>query len=230
MKRLLAILGVLFIVTAACSDEEGGDGKPARSEAQQLVDQAKAALTEATTVRVQGEIPTDDDVIKLDVTAGKDGGEGTMTLGGFDVDVLWVEETPYFRGPADFWVARGGGKINSQTAVALSKAWVKSSADSSLGSLGSFLQTSTFAEQAFADVPDSIELGEKKDFDGREGVAVLNPEKEGGGVLYIATDDTHQPLALVPKEGDGGLSFTDYDKADPVEAPPANEVVELPSD
>lgn len=229
MKRVLAIIASLFLLIAACSDEEGGNGEPARSEAQEVVDQAKTALTEATTVHVQGEIPTDNGLIKLDVTTGKDAGEGTMNLDGYDVDVLWADETPYFRASADFWVARGGGKISPPIALTLSKAWVKAPADSSLGSLGTFLQTSTFAEQAFSDVPDSIELGEKKDFDGREGVAVVNPEKKDGGVLYVATDDTHQPLALVPKQGAGGLTFTEYDQADPVEAPPANEVVELPS-
>ena len=96
-----------------------------------LLDQARAAVTAATSVHIVGTAAaaSSGEAQALDLTAGRDGnGEGTIHFSPGDIDVRVVNGTPYAKAPAGFWAASGA---TAAQAKALGGVWVTAPASGS---------------------------------------------------------------------------------------------------
>lgn len=232
--------GALMVVLAACggsSDDGSTDGGDTDEPSQSFSDEpaediAKAAIEDmkgASSLRMAGDITNDGEAFTIDVAVTTAGDcEGSIALGDTGTaEILTAGSESWFRPDEAFWREYGGPQAD-QIMSAVGDKWVVVPPDddgfSQLCDLDSFL------DELDSDSKQQIEKGETEDVGGQEAI-VLTTESDDGELVkaWIATDSPHYFLQMEVTSGDepGQLTFTDFDEDFAIEAPPAQEVVDL---
>lgn len=225
-------------LTACGSDDgtaDGGDATGAETSAfaeqdgAEVRDAAAAAMGGLESLRVTGELTVDGEQISIDL-ASSSGGDCTGTIGvdGADAEVLSAGGETWFRPSEEFWRAQGGAQAD-QIIELVDGRWVVLGGDEGFAELCDLDQ---LLEELLdeADEGTTYETGEVSDVDGVSAVAVVSTDEDGEvSTGYIAVEEPHLLLRIEKTEGEepGTVDFSEFDEPVEVEAPAADDTVDL---
>jgi hypothetical protein len=211
-------------VDASSAPAKPVDNGVAALTADKILQRAEAALKEAKSYRVKGNIIDAGQKISVDFEASGKDVRGSMTVGAGKVELLSVGGQHYMRPNEQFLVAAGGLKqAQAKAFVALiGDRWAKVPAsDKDFNSLFDVANPDVLLK------PDGkVSKGKAKVVAGVPTIAVIESGSDGG-TLYVATTGKPYPVEMTAKNGSittfssVGATFTD------IKAPSASEVVDL---
>ena len=229
MKRnRLAAYAVGIAVAAAMTgcggdDDGGGDSDFADEKPADIVEAATTAMGELDSLRISGEMASEDQSGTIDIQLSNDG-DCTGSLS-FDqsgtIEILGVDGDRWFKGDEEFWSSTG----IPDTSVVLDK-WVSDAQ----GDFAEFCTVEDFVGGLFEDESDEeYETKGTETVDGDEAVVIEQDDAEDGvSTGYVLVDEPHY-MVKIEKEGDegGSVAFTDFNEEFEVTAPSDDEVVDL---
>jgi hypothetical protein len=230
IARLFVPIALAGLVLAGCaakgvaptaSPVPADNGVKALS-ADEILNKATAALNEAGSFRVKGDMTEEGQTFSVDLKIkGKDAA-GTVALPDGSIKILRIGNDAYFQADAAFWKKFGGAQGDA-IAVLFKDKWVKTTTDSK-----------EFAE--FADMADPEKMlkptgtaskGDEKTINGQATIGIKD-SATGTGVIYIATTGKPYPVRLEGPGGQGAIDFSDFGATfEEIKAPAASEVVDL---
>jgi hypothetical protein len=213
---LASLLGMALV--AGCGGGSGGGGSNGieKLSATAALDKVKAATAKVKTVHVVGTIAQSSQTLNIDLHLGTDAAEGTIVVGGGNMDLRLVDGVTYFRGDSKVFAAFG---VNPAQAGLVADKWIKDTGGS--GPASSFaslldrkqLFDSVLSPQGTIKTSGTATVAGKKAF-------VLVDSSSDGGKLYVADTGPALPLRIEKNgTGEGRIDFTDYDADVNVTAP-----------
>ena len=213
--------------------EAATDNGVAELSAEEIIERARAAATEAESVHIEGDIENGQQSIGLNLRIkGSEGAVGTMTLGRAgagapaSLQLLRIGQEVYVMGDDAFYAQVGAG----EAAKLLKGKYLKStSSGSDFADLASF----TDLDKLFGDLLEpegKLSKGQSKTIEGVEAIGVVDETEEGSGTLYVAAEGEPYPLLVEgPAEGDatGSVTFSDYNDPVDLTPPAADQIVDL---
>jgi hypothetical protein len=224
-------IAVAAAMTGCGGDDDGGDGDSggggesgfADEKPADIVDAATKAMGELDSLRISGEMSSEDQVGTIDIQLSNDGNcTGSLS---FDqsgtIEILGVDGDRWFKGDEAFWSNTG----IPDTSAVLDK-WVVDAE----GDFGEFCSVDEFVGGLFEDESDEeYTVTGTESVDGDDAVVIEQDDAEDGvSTGYVLVDDPHY-MVKIEKEGDegGSVTFTDFNEEFEVTAPSADEVVDL---
>jgi hypothetical protein len=233
--RALVPLALAGALLAGCGDK-ADDGSAASAptsaapsengvaalDPDKIVNKAAAALADAKSFSVKGDISTEGQQIGLDVKVAGEDVLGSITLGGATVELLRVAGEMYIRPDAEFW-KQNGGAAGETMAKLLGDRWAKLSTKDV--DFAGFFQITDAAEMLKPD--GKVTKGETKTVNGVNAIGLVDSGSDGG-TLYVATTGEPYPLMLEGPKNQGQITFGDFGETfDGIEAPASADVVDL---
>jgi hypothetical protein len=233
LTRALVPLALAGALLAGCGEgaDDGGtpgdapvssapaDNGVATLEPKAIVDKAVAALGDAKSYSLKGDLNTEGQKIGLDVKVAGDDVLGNASFNGAKVELLRVAGQAYIRADEKFWqqmaVARG------TTVRSVGDRWAKLSKDSGFEE---FFQVTEPAELLKPD--GTLTKGGTKTVNGVKAVSVVDTGRDGG-TLYVAATGAPYPLLLKGSAGQGQVTFGDFGRTFDIKAPAEADVVDL---
>ncbi|GGY32578.1 LolA-like protein [Streptomyces omiyaensis] len=240
-RKLWATATVCLAVVMGVTGCGKGDDKPADPFAGLSADAiAKKALETtkgATSVHMTGSGTEDGKETSVDVTVdGKGSCKGSMaTTGEGKAEMVGTGGDLYIKGDDAFWTESTGGDASAEGpdfGKLLQGRWMKSPAEAA-GSEDSdnFCDLKTiFADMEKETKTTGLTRGDDADVDGTAAVVLTGKEGAESTTLYVARDSAKPyVLRVVTTGGDepGTVTLKDYDKPVTVEAPPADQVMDM---
>ncbi|WP_432174234.1 hypothetical protein [Streptomyces sp. Tue6028] len=226
-------------LTGCLPGETKADSKPkgpfAGLTGGDIADRAVKATTGATSLRMKGDIPDDEDggTIRIDMALDKKGRcAGTMSMNGQGkADLIKTGDTIYMKYDEKFLRAQGKGQSKSETdgvVELLADKWTKMAATGSdAKDIAGFCDLDSVLAGA-EDVNSDATRGKTTTVDGTP--AIILHEKDGKDryTLYIATEGKPYLLRVdsTSAKDPGTLTFSEYDKPVPAQKP-AGKVLDL---
>jgi hypothetical protein len=217
-RWLATTLAAVTILCGCASSVGSSNGILAKTPAQ-IVAAAKSAAAGAATVHVAGSILGDGTPISVEMELVSDkGGQGRITLEGFDIQLVNVDNAVYINSGEGFY-ARFAGAAGARR---LRGRWLKGSArGEALGPLDSLTNLGELIGGALR-AHGPLSRGTPATVDGQRAVAVTDLDR--GGTLYVASTGVPYPLEIVkPGPGGGELVFDRWNQPVSLE-PPANAI------
>jgi hypothetical protein len=214
-SALALVLTSVLLAGCGSSGESAQPNDEASKPAPQILADAKAAATSATSARVSGRVTSDGTPITLDLsTARGKGAKGSMSTNGLKFDLVRIGDTLYIRGSDDFYEHFAG-----PAAQLLHGKWIKASAtDGRLQSLGPLTSIGALFAGISSQHGKLAKVG-KTTYKGQDVVAVR--DTSDGSKLYVAATGKPYPVAIVggKKNQSGTITFGDWNKAVSLSAP-----------
>jgi hypothetical protein len=225
MRARLLVLAGAAVLLAGCgsgsNNTSGNSNSPSNGEAllsgTQVLADAQVAAKTASSVHVSGSGFSGSQPIQVDLTLGSDGANGSLTLGGLEVEIIRAEGNTYIRGSDAFYKHYAG----AAAAQLLHDRWLKVPASSGqLKQLGTFTSTDGFFKTLSSGHGKLVNLG-LKTYKGQQVVAVHDAKKNA--TLYVAATGKPYPVAIVKAQGKntGTLTFSQWNEPFSV-SPPKN--------
>ena len=216
MARPLVIGLLTLMLLAGCG---GGGGTKSNGEAgksaAEIVADAKAAATKASSVHFFGSIVENGTPLKVDIRIdGTKGGTGSMTVQGANVEIIRVGDVAYMKGSTEFYAKVAG----AAAAQLLKGKWLKGSATSGdLSSLADLTDITKLFDAALKPY-GTITKGKETTVDGQK---VIGIDSSAGGTLYVATTGEPYPVEITQSSGSstGTVHFADWNAKVDVKAP-----------
>jgi hypothetical protein len=217
--RVSALALVLTAALLAGCGSSGTSSKPNNEEsksANQVLGDAKAAATAASSAHVSGSITSGATPITLDLsTARGKGATGSMSTNGLSFDLVRIGDTLYIRGTDAFYKRFAGAAV----AQLLHGKWLKASATQ--GRLKS-LAPLTSLRALFAGIAShhgKLANDGKTTYKGADVVVVR--DTSDNSKLYVAATGKPYPVAIVggKKSQSGTITFDDWNKSVSLSAP-----------
>ncbi|WP_244930915.1 hypothetical protein [Nocardioides sp. W7] len=231
-----AVLGAATLLTGCGGDDDSGNGGGSKSSSSftdqsgaEIAEAAKDAMAGLESVRVSGSISSDGEEIALDLAVSTAGEcAGSVSVGGASAELLGADGTAWFKPSDEFWLAQGGEQ--AQTIIDLvAGRWVVMPAGDE--GFGEFCDLDSLLEELVDnDEENTYEKGDVSEIDGTEAIAITNTDGEDGpSVGHVQVEGDHYLLKMERTEGDdqGAITFSDFDAEVPVEAPAAEDTVDL---
>jgi hypothetical protein len=223
MRRLLVLLATLAGAgLVACSGGDDGESLTSLS-ADEILEKARQAVSEAKSVRVSGDTVEDDGTkLGIDYQISQTGTTGTVTVEGATFEILVTGEDFLMKGDKEAWTTitgeAGAGEV-------FAGRWVKvPTDDEDFEDLEGLADWGLFVEKIFT--PDgSFSKGETKQIDGVEVIGLVDDGKDGG-TLWIPVHDEPLPVQGIDEDG-LTIEFRDWGKPVTIQTPPADEVIDL---
>jgi len=230
--RMTAVVAAGMLALAACGggDEGGSGGSGGDSEkvntfegqtAAQVLEAAKKATQGAKSVHMTGEFSEGGSALKIDmVMSDGQGGQGSVSMDGDEMQVRQVGEDIYVKGSKEVWSSMVPGA--AEAAEKLEGKWVHVSKNDSASERFSQI---TSMDEAFEGLlkttSKTITKVKGKDVDGTPTIGLEDKGDDEGdtSTLYIATKGPAYPLLVEPKTQTGKITFTEWNSEVKVEAP-----------
>ncbi|MDP5181073.1 hypothetical protein QOZ88_00335 [Blastococcus sp. BMG 814] len=225
--RRLATVGAAALLLAGCGgSEDAGTASPATTSAAEtgsslaeqdaagVVDAAFSALEEAGAAHVVGSMQESGSTQELDLQLQGEDAQGTITMDGTLVELVYTAGGAYVRAPADFWAAFG---MPAEFAGQLEGQWVLMPEEAA----GSFstLTLSGLVDELRASGGDEI-TGEvtSEEVDGEPVVVVT---QEDGSTLTVADGEgAPYPLRIEDKgDAPATVEFSEFGETVEITAP-----------
>ncbi|PBC63249.1 hypothetical protein BKI49_15070 [Streptomyces sp. Tue6028] len=219
-------------LTGCLPGETKADSKPkgpfAGLTGGEIADRAVKATTGATSLRMKGDIPDDEDggTIRIDMALDKKGRcAGTMNMNGQGkADLIKSGDTIYMKYDEKFLRAQGEGQSKSETdgvVALLADKWTKMAATGSdAKDIAGFCDLDSVLGGA-EDVNSDATRGKTTTVDGTP--AIILHEKDGKDryTLYVATEGKPYVLRVDSSSAKdpGTVTFSDFDKPVPAQKP-----------
>jgi hypothetical protein len=222
MRRPVLALTIAVTVASlsACGSSSAGNGE-AKKSGPQVVKDASAALGAAGAVHFAGTIIDADSKAqtKVDMQIQSDGSSGSLTSGGFEIDLVVVDGATYEKAPAAFYTSE---KAPAAAAKALGGHWVKLTTADADSDFGDF--TLAGVSKSLADPTQNSSPTEQKITTGTlDGQKVVIVRQADGSQLFIAATGKPLPLKVVnsakSKDGSGTITLSGYGKHQIIKAP-----------
>ncbi|MFB6832355.1 hypothetical protein [Streptomyces hydrogenans] len=243
-RKLWATAAICLSVVAGVTGCGKGDDKAADPfaglSADDIAKKAVETTKAATSVHMQGSGKEDGKETTVDVTVdGKGSCKGSMsTAGEGKAEMVGTGGDLYIKGDDAFWTTSTGGEDASAEGPdfgqLLQGRWMKSPAEA-----GESKDSDNFCDlkAIFADMEketktSGLTRGEDADVDGAQAVVLTGKgDKDGESTTLYVARDSAKPyiLRVVTTGGDdpGTVTLKDYDKPVTVEAPPADQVMDM---
>jgi hypothetical protein len=182
--------------------------------AEEIVEAAVDALNEADSYRVTGSGESDGETVEVDMVIAGDQQQGTLDVGLFAMEIRVTADAGYFKADEAFWSTFVPEEVADEVLPLLVNAWVLVPTE----------QASAFGFTAedFLAPEGTLTKGSVTTYKGTRAIEVKDDE---GATLFVSIEGEPYPLAL--QQDEGTIEFVDIDKAVTVEAPPADEIVDL---
>ncbi|MGA5446303.1 hypothetical protein [Streptomyces umbrinus] len=241
--RRTALAALCIAATAAVSltgclpGEEKADSKPkgpfAGQTGGEIADQAVKATSNASSLRMKGDIQDDGSRVGLDMALDRKGEcAGTMSANGEGkADLVKTGDTLYMKYDEKFLRAQSDGASKEETdgvVAMLAGKWTKMSATGSdAKDIASFCDLDTVLAD-FQDVNSDATRGKTTTVDGTPAIVLHEKDGKDTYTLYVATEGKPYLLKVVSKSADdpGTVTFGDFDTPVPAEKP-AGKVLDL---
>ncbi|MGA6219031.1 hypothetical protein ACPESV_01650 [Streptomyces umbrinus] len=241
--RRTALAALCIAATAAVSltgclpGEEKADSKPkgpfAGQTGGEIADQAVKATSNASSLRMKGDIQDDGSRVGLDMALDRKGEcAGTMSANGQGkADLVKTGDTLYMKYDEKFLRAQSDGASKEETdgvVAMLAGKWTKMSATGSdAKDIASFCDLDTVLAD-FQDVNSDATRGKTTTVDGTPAIVLHEKDGKDTYTLYVATEGKPYLLKVVSKSADdpGTVTFGDFDTPVPAEKP-AGKVMDL---
>jgi hypothetical protein len=241
--RRTALAALCIAATAAVSltgclpGEEKADSKPkgpfAGQTGGEIADQAVKATSNASSLRMKGDIQDDGSRVGLDMALDRKGEcAGTMSANGQGkADLVKTGDTLYMKYDEKFLRAQSDGASKEETdgvVAMLAGKWTKMSATGSdAKDIASFCDLDTVLAD-FQDVNSDATRGKTTTVDGTPAIVLHEKDGKDAYTLYVATEGKPYLLKVVSKSADdpGTVTFGDFDTPVPAEKP-AGKVMDL---
>jgi hypothetical protein len=217
--RASALALVLTAVLLAGCGSSGNSAKPngeASKPANQVLADAKAAATDASSAHVSGNINSNGTPITLDLsTARGKGAKGSMSTNGLTFDLVRIGDTLYIRGSDEFYKHFAGATV----AQLLHGKWLKASATHGrLRSLAPLTSLGALFTGISSQHGKLVNDG-KTTYKGDDAVVIR--DTSDNSKLYVAATGKPYPVAIVGgKKGESGtITFDDWNKGVSLSAP-----------
>jgi hypothetical protein len=217
----------------ACSGGDGGSGSDgggdfASESAKTILDESEKDMKALSSVTVGGELTTDGQPLTLDMAVSTDGScEGTIGLQGGKAEIRSTGEQSWMRPDAAFWESFAGESAGMVQQV-VGDRWVVIPGDAS--DFTELCDLDELLSEMGGDDDAAGEVGETREVAGQEAVEISTETDEGDPLtVWIAVDDPHHILEMEVTTGDepGTISFSGFDEELDVQAPAADEVIDL---
>jgi hypothetical protein len=242
--RRTALVALCLAAAAAASltgclpgEEEKADSKPkgpfAGQTGGEIADQAVKATSNASSLRMKGDIQDDGSRVGLDMALDRKGEcAGTMSANGEGkADLVKTGDTLYMKYDEKFLRAQSDDAPKEETdgvVAMLADKWTKMSATGSdAKDIASFCDLDTVLAD-FQDVNSDATRGKTTTVDGTPAIVLHEKDGKDTYTLYVATEGKPYLLKVVSKSADdpGTVTFGDFDT--PVAAEkPAGKVIDL---
>lgn len=217
MRALALAFVVTAVLLAGCGSSK--QAAPANDEASkpaaQVLANAKAAATKASSAHVSGSLVSSGTPIAVDLSTVRDqGAKGSMSTNGLRFDLVRIGDTIYIRG-SDAFLKRFAGAAAAQL---LHGRWLK--APATHGRLKS-LAPLTGLGALFAGITThhgKLTNDGKSTYNGKQVVVIR--DTSDNSKLYVAATGKPYPVALVgSKSQRGTITFGDWNKSVSLSAP-----------
>lgn len=219
VPALALVLGAVLLAGCGGSGrKESSSNGEASKPANQVLADAKAAATKASSVHVAGSIVSGGTPIKLDLSmAGGKGAKGSMSTSGLSFNLVRVGDTLYIQGTDAFYKHFAGAAV----AQLLHGKWLKASAtEGQLKSLAPLTNINALFTGISTHHGKLVNEGAKT-YNGRKVVQIR--DTSDNSKLYVATTGKSYPVAIVggKKNQSGTITFGDWN-ANVSLSPPKN--------
>lgn len=226
MRARLALVPIAAAaLLAGCGTESGNTTSPstpadngleARS-ADEILAQAKTALTAAKSFHVKGDMSDQGLTAKVDFKVSGSDVAGTVEMQGANIELIKVGNDLYAKAPDTFWATLDpSGKL-----AVLKGKYAKAD-----------MTFSAFATMARAFTPDellkpegTVSKGEIKTINGTPAIGVI--DSKDNSVAYIATKGQPLPVAFDSNDGRSEVLLVEPGLPVEIKAPSAAQVVDL---
>ncbi|MGW0706061.1 hypothetical protein ACWD4G_08870 [Streptomyces sp. NPDC002643] len=201
----------------------------------EIADKSVKATSGAESLRMKGEIQDDSagGAVQLDMALNKKGDcAGTMSMGGEGkAELVKVGDTLYMKYDEAFLRAQSKGSSEEETDMVvemLAGKWTKTSATAEDSEdIAGFCDLDTVLAD-FDDVNSDATRGKTTTVDGTPAIVLDERDGKDRYTLYVATEGEPYLLRVVSKTAKepGDITFTDYNKPVPAEAP-KGKVIDL---
>lgn len=223
----LAALGTAAVLTA-CSGDDGGDF--AEGNADDIVAEAKSDMGDLEAVKVSGAVDNDGQEVQIDIQASSDGDcTGSIGVDDGTAELLGVGGETWMKPDEAFWSSFAGE--NAQAVLsAVGDKWVVIPEDDD--SFNTFCDVDLLLDELLKDEDDGSTYSNEgtEELDGEDVVAIDNEDPEDGtSTGYVLVDDPHYLVKIEKTDGasTGTVTFSEFDEEFEVEAPAADDVVDL---
>jgi hypothetical protein len=205
---------------AAPTPPAAGNGVAAMS-AEEILTKAQDALAEAGSFQAKGSMKQDGEDITIDMVVNGDDTKSTILASGQTIEAVMIGNEVYVKLPEMFLTIIAAGNPAAAT-LAKDKFLKLPANDPRLDAFSGFANLKDELLGADASAAGATK-GEAKTINGTPAIGV----KVAEGTLYVATEGKPYPLRLEPADGTGGVDFSNFGSAPAVEAPPADQVLDI---
>ncbi|MGW0845219.1 hypothetical protein ACWD26_34820 [Streptomyces sp. NPDC002787] len=227
-----------FSLTGCLPGEDKPEGPFAGLTGGEIADKAVKATSDADSLRMKGEVQDDSagGTVQMDMAMNKKGDcAGTLSMDGEgEAELIKVGDTIYMKYDEAFLRAQSKDASKEEADMAvewLADKWTKTSATAEDSKdIAGFCDLDTVLAD-FEDVNSDAERGKTAAVAGTPAIVLNEKDGKDSYTLYVATEGKPYLLRVVSKSADepGDLTFTDYDKPVPAEAP-KGKVIDLDED
>ncbi|MBZ3908624.1 MULTISPECIES: hypothetical protein [Streptomyces] len=238
LAALCVAAAATFSLTGCLPGDDKADGPFAGLTGGEIADKAVKATAEADSLRMKGEMQDESagGTVRMDMAMNKKGDcAGTLSMNGEgEAELIKVGDTLYMKYDEAFLRAQSKDSSKEEADMVvdmLAGKWTKTSAKAADSKdIAGFCDLDTVLAD-FEDVNSDATRGKTTETGGTP--AIVLDEKDGKDryTLYVATEGKPYLLRVVSKSAKepGDLTFTDFDKPVPAEAP-KGKVIDLDKD
>lgn len=217
VSALSLVLAAVLLAGCGSGHPKAQSNGEASKPPNQVLANAKAAATSASSVHVTGGIVSGGTPIKLDLSMVRDkGAKGSMSTNGLSFNLVRIGDTLYIKGTDEFYKHFAGAAV----AQLLHGKWLKASATQ--GQLKS-LAPLTSIGALFAGISANHGKLENKGATAFQGQRVVEiRDTSDNSKLFVAATGKPYPVAIVggKKNASGTVSFGDWNANVSLAAPP----------
>jgi hypothetical protein len=207
----IAALAAVAVLLAGCGGGGGSGGDDngvADKSATEIVAASKTAAQGADSVRVQGDIKSDNQTVSIDLrVASEKGATGNIKINDKQVDIVVIGDNAYLHADDAFWTEFGGGLA---VAKLINGRWIKApTSNPAFSQFTSFTDMDGLFESALGDTSGTIEKGDETTVNGTSAIELTDDQ----GSLFVATEGEPFPLKIESSGGEGALNFTEWNEA-----------------
>ncbi|PJE96173.1 hypothetical protein CUT44_20560 [Streptomyces carminius] len=210
----------------------GSDGtKLADRSATEISERMSEAMEGLTSLRMDGRLTVDGEVMELDLALTEDGGcSGSVTVDGGTAEVVRTQKRMYMKGNERFWESQSDGAPEDGAVVELLKdRWVKVPPEEADAEFGAICDLDRMLDSLDDPGADSVTKGALTEIDGRPAIPLVERRDGETTTGYVADDDAEPYLLRVESEdGDepGVIDLTGHNEEVEITEPPASEVID----
>ncbi|MGX1505898.1 UNVERIFIED_CONTAM: hypothetical protein RKD43_004523 [Streptomyces graminofaciens] len=216
-----------------------GDGESLEGlDAGQIADKAVAATRAAKSLTMAGRVEKDGEPVSIDLALDSgDKCSGLLGVKGGRAELRQVSEVMYLKGDEQFWSAslrerssESPGADNGAVVELMQGRWVKMPTGT-VKDLDRVCDLKAMFAQMDVDEADRKQMtkGPDSEVEGVPTVTLVKKEQDRTTTVHVAKEGKPHVLKIVKAGGDetGTIILSHYDEPVKVEAPPAEEVVDL---